>query len=110
DTAKSASNKSKRGIEFEDAATVFLDPLLFVMSDLEHSDMEERWIAPGKSSNQLLLVVVHTEDDLTIRIISARNETIMSDDHSSDKNDEMRDEYDFTNAVRGKYDVFQRTL
>jgi uncharacterized protein len=72
DPEKAASNKRKHGIEFEEAATIFRDPLLLVQLDLEHSQEEDRWIALGKSVRQLLLVVVHTEDDLTIRIISAR--------------------------------------
>jgi uncharacterized protein len=72
DPAKARSNKRKHGIEFEEAATVFSDPLLMVLSDSEHSEGEDRWIALGKSIRQLLLVVVHTEDERTIRIISAR--------------------------------------
>jgi uncharacterized DUF497 family protein len=65
-------NKEKHGVEFEEAATVFRDPLLLVQPDLEHSQIEERWVALGKSVLQLLLVVVHTEDEQTIRLISAR--------------------------------------
>ncbi len=42
DPVKAALNKSKHGIDFEEAATVFLDPLLLVIPDLEHSDLEER--------------------------------------------------------------------
>jgi uncharacterized protein len=72
DPIKAAANKSKHGITFEEAATVFSDPLLLLIADLAHSAIEERWIALGKSLEQLLLVVVHTEDELTIRIISAR--------------------------------------
>ena len=72
DPDKARRNKVKHGIEFEEAATVFRDPLLLVMPDLKHSLEEERWIALGKSILQILLVVVHTEDDWTIRIISAR--------------------------------------
>jgi uncharacterized DUF497 family protein len=72
DTAKALINKGKHGVDFEEAATVFRDPLLLVQPDVEHSQEEERWLALGKSFRQLLLVVVHTEDDRTIRIISAR--------------------------------------
>ncbi|HZP05187.1 MAG TPA: BrnT family toxin [Terracidiphilus sp.] len=39
---------------------------------MEHSQEEERWVALGRSIRQLLLVVVHTEDESTIRIIRAR--------------------------------------
>ena len=45
DPAKAALNKSKHGVGFEEAATVFLDPLLLIIPDLEHSDLEERWLA-----------------------------------------------------------------
>jgi uncharacterized protein len=69
---KSVAILDKHGVDFEEAATVFRDPLLLVIPDLEHSQEEERWIALGNSIRQLLLVVVHTEDDSTIRIISDR--------------------------------------
>lgn len=72
DPAKALHNKTKHGVDFEEAATVFRDPLLLVQPDLEHSQEEERWIALGKSVRQLLLVVVHTEGEQTIRLISAR--------------------------------------
>jgi uncharacterized DUF497 family protein len=72
DPAKALLNLGKHGVDFEEAATVFRDPLLLVRPDMEHSQDEERWIALGKSVRQLLLVVVHTENDRTIRIISAR--------------------------------------
>jgi uncharacterized DUF497 family protein len=72
DPAKASANLAKHGVDFEEAATVFRDPLLLVQPDLEHSEDEERWLALGKSVRQLLLVAVHTEDDQTIRLISAR--------------------------------------
>jgi len=75
DPEESQSNRTKHGIDFEEAATVFRDPLLLVLPDLEHSQEEERWIALGQSIRQLLLVVVHTDDERTIRLISARQAT-----------------------------------
>jgi uncharacterized DUF497 family protein len=72
DPAKALLNRGKHGVDFEEAATVFRDPLLLVLPDLEHSQVEDRWVALGKSARQLLLVVVHTENERTIRIISAR--------------------------------------
>jgi hypothetical protein len=72
DPAKARRNRAKHGIDFGEAATVFRDPLLLVIPDLAHSHEEERWIALGKSVRQILLVVVHTEDERTIRIVSAR--------------------------------------
>jgi hypothetical protein len=72
DPAKALLNEQKHGVNFVEAATVFRDPLLLVQPDVEHSQVEERWIALGMSARQLLLVVIHTESDRTIRIISAR--------------------------------------
>jgi uncharacterized DUF497 family protein len=72
DPAKALLNKGKHDVDFEEAATVFRDPLLLVQPDVEHSQEEERWIALGKSVRQLLLVVIHTESERTIRLISAR--------------------------------------
>ncbi len=72
DRDKARRNKAKHGVDFEEAATIFRDPLLLVMPDPKHSQDEERWIALGQSLRQILLVVVHTEDEWTIRIISAR--------------------------------------
>jgi uncharacterized DUF497 family protein len=72
DPEKARRNREKHGIDFEEEATVFRDPLLLVMPDLEHSQDEERWLTLGRSTRQILLVVAHTEDERTIRIISAR--------------------------------------
>ncbi|MEI9968440.1 MAG: BrnT family toxin [Terracidiphilus sp.] len=72
DPVKARRNKKKHGVDFEEAATVFRDPLLLILPDPEHSGEEERWVALGKSVSQLLLVVVHTEDERTVRIVSAR--------------------------------------
>jgi uncharacterized DUF497 family protein len=72
DPVKAQLNKQNHGVDFEEAATVFRDPLLLVQPDKEHSEEEDRWLALGKSVSQLLLVVVHTEDETTIRLISAR--------------------------------------
>jgi uncharacterized DUF497 family protein len=72
DPVKALLDKEKHGVDFEEAATVFRDPLLLVQPDLGHSQVEERWIALGKSLRHLLLVVVHTENERTIRLISAR--------------------------------------
>jgi hypothetical protein len=72
DPAKALLNSGKHGVDFEEAATVFRDPLLLIRPDEEHSQEEERRLALGKSFRQLPLVVVHTEDERTIRLISAR--------------------------------------
>ena len=60
---------------FEEATTVFGDPLAGTIPDPGHSVGEERLITMGQSSAGQLLVVCHTEQGDTIRIISARRAT-----------------------------------
>ena len=75
DVAKAASNLRKHGVSFEEAATVFQDPLALTISDPDHSDTEDRWIIMGMSEMHRFLVVVHVERGSRIRIISARKAT-----------------------------------
>lgn len=71
DADKAQANRQKHGIRFEDAATVFLDPL-FVLTDAARND-EARDAAIGFDHLARLLVVVHIEiEGESIRIISAR--------------------------------------
>jgi len=72
DSAKAAANLAKHGISFEEAATVFRDPLSATGPDPDHSVGEERSVTFGVSTSGRLLVVAHTERSDTIRIISAR--------------------------------------
>lgn len=77
DQAKTVSNRRKHEVSFEQAATVFSDPLMLSIADDNHSQTEQRWITMGKMSRGKLLVVIHTyqqinEQTATIRIISAR--------------------------------------
>ena len=72
DPAKAASNLVKHGVGFEEAATVFDDPLLITVLDDEHSEDEERYITIGISDQSQLLIVAHTDREGLIRIISAR--------------------------------------
>ena len=80
DPAKAAENRRKHGISFEQAATVFHDPLMISIPDEEHSETEERWITLGRAENSKLLLVVHTYLEISanaanVRIISARSAT-----------------------------------
>ena len=71
DAAKAAGTWRRRGIHFEDAATVFMDPLL-VLIDASRRD-EARDAVIGFDQLGCLLYVVHVEfEDQYIRIISAR--------------------------------------
>ncbi len=72
---KAADNVAKHGVSFEEAATVFRDPLSATGPDPDHSLDEERSVTFGISSSGNLLVIAHTERGDTIRIISARPAT-----------------------------------
>ena len=72
DSRKARSNLAKHGVGFEEASTVFADPLSLTIPDPEHSRAEKRYIMMGRAFNGNLLVVVHTDRGDNIRIISAR--------------------------------------
>ena len=75
DPRKAASNRTKHGISFEEAATVFGDPLGRIVDDPRHSDAEQRYVLLGHSQRQRLVAVMFTERDEAVRIISARSAT-----------------------------------
>lgn len=73
DERKAASNLKKHGVSFDEAATVFADPLALAIDDAVHP---ERTLLLGMSDRHRLLLVVHAElDESTIRIINARRAT-----------------------------------
>ncbi len=72
DTQKAKTNFEKHGITFDEASTVFKDTLSLTIEDPLHSYDEERLVLIGMSYKNRLLVVVHTEREESIRIISAR--------------------------------------
>jgi uncharacterized DUF497 family protein len=72
DSRKARSNLAKLGVGFQEASTIFGDPLSLTIPDPEHSLSEERYITVGRAFSGKLLVVVHTERGDNIRIISAR--------------------------------------
>lgn len=72
DASKAKTNLSKHGVRFEEASTVFGDPLSLTIPDPAHSQAEDRFIIVGYSHQRKILVVVHTERGDNIRIISAR--------------------------------------
>jgi uncharacterized DUF497 family protein len=75
DPAKAEENLLAHGVAFQEATTVFGDPLAGTIQDPDHSVGEERLITIGQSSTGQLLVVCHVEEGDTIRIISARRAT-----------------------------------
>ncbi|MEP7338705.1 MAG: BrnT family toxin [Acidobacteriota bacterium] len=72
---KAESNLKDHGVSFEEATTVFDDPLVDMVPDLLHSFDETRFAAIGTSTQDRLLVVVFTERGDTIHIITAREVT-----------------------------------
>lgn len=72
DEKKAKQNVKKHAVLFEEAATVFRDPLSLTIEDPIHSEEENRFVIMGKSISHHLLVVVHTERGDRIRIISGR--------------------------------------
>lgn len=69
---KAAGNEAKHSVPFTEAASVFRDSLACIFDDEDHSSKEYREIIIGHSNRNRLLVVVFTERDDMIRIISAR--------------------------------------
>jgi uncharacterized protein len=72
---KAKSNHRKHGISFEEAATVFNDSLSVTFPDPDHSIGESRYVIIGISKFGQLLIVAHTDQGETIRIITARKAT-----------------------------------
>jgi hypothetical protein len=76
DAAKSVKNARDHGVTFEEALTVFADPLARIFGDPDHSGDETREIVLGHSTRQRLVVVSFTERHERVRIISAREATV----------------------------------
>jgi len=75
DPRKAAINLAKHKVSFEEAVTVFGDPHGQLIDDPRHSADEERFVLLGESDRGRLLVVMFTEREETIRLISARRAT-----------------------------------
>lgn len=77
DPAKAASNLRKHGISFEEARSVFYDDLALQFFDAGSSEVEDRFLMLGMSSEARILLVCHCEREggHVIRIISARKAT-----------------------------------
>jgi uncharacterized DUF497 family protein len=72
DRRKAEANLRKHEISFEEAQTIFTDPLAITLPDPDHSEDEERFVEIGMSDSQRVLVVGYTERGQRIRLINAR--------------------------------------
>lgn len=72
DPEKAQSNLKKHGVSFDEAATVLSDTLSSTIWDPLHADVEDRFITIGESFSARTIVVIHTDREDRIRIISAR--------------------------------------
>jgi uncharacterized protein len=108
DEHKARSNLIKHGVSFEEATSVFDDPLGISIPDPDRSDEEEYWIGIGRSYAGKSLVVWYVERGEAIRIIgcrrASRNE-LRAYEEGEGENFlmEMREEYDFSGGERGRH-------
>ena len=75
DARKAITNRIKHGVSFQEAVTVFADPLARIFDDHDHLVSEFREIIVGSSQKQRLLIVCFTDRGETVRIFSARKVT-----------------------------------
>jgi len=75
DEAKAAANLARHGVSFDEAKTVFDDPLYVDFYDSDHSAEEHRYIIVGESNQGRLLILSYAERPAAIRLISARELT-----------------------------------
>jgi uncharacterized DUF497 family protein len=86
DPGKARQNHRKHRVSFQEAATVFGDPLAVTYPDPDHSASEQRFITVGMSSIGRVLIVAHADRDDNVRIISARKTTPRERKHYEEKN------------------------
>jgi uncharacterized protein len=75
DPVKAEANARKHDVTFDEASTVFGDPLNLLMQDPDHSLDEERYLLLGMSNRRKLLIVAFAERPPRTRLISARRAT-----------------------------------
>jgi hypothetical protein len=80
DDTKARQNQAKHKISFEEAKTIFSDPFLVTYPDDTHSEHEDRFISIGQSTRGRFLLVIHTDRDDRVRIISSRKATAAEQD------------------------------
>ena len=111
DPAKAADSERKHGVSFDEATTVFLDPLAETFDDPDHSADERRFITIGESTQRRLLFVAHADRGVDRVRISVRGKQpavkpMPTKSAEPNESDDLRPEYDLsklTGGVRGKY-------
>jgi uncharacterized protein len=81
DEAKSRENQKKHKVGFDEGKTIFNDPFLLTFSDIDPPDAEERFVNIGLSIRDRILVLIHTERQGRIRIISCRKASVRERRH-----------------------------
>jgi uncharacterized DUF497 family protein len=81
DPSKARQNRRKHRVSFQEATTVFGDPLAVTYPDPDHSLSEQRFITVGMSSGGKILMVAHADRNESIRIISVRRTTQREREH-----------------------------
>jgi uncharacterized DUF497 family protein len=87
DSRKAASNRAKHGVSFEEASSVFGDPLGRIVEDPRHSLGERRHVLLGSSERHRVLAVMFTDREEVIRLISARKATRQERKNYEDQQD-----------------------
>ena len=106
DSRKARQNLRKHGIIFDEATTVFADILSVTIPDPDHSEDDERWVTMGLSNRHRLLVVVHLKKRKRSGSLVSEQQSALSGGNmkkGTRRNDKIRNHYDFTGGVRGKY-------
>jgi uncharacterized DUF497 family protein len=68
DDVKALSNLRKNGISFELASTIFNDPALLTIADLEHGKDDERWFSIGTASNSALISAAYSWEEISTEL------------------------------------------
>ncbi len=100
--AKNRLNITKHGVNFEEAGTIFDDPLQVTINDPDHSSDEQRFLTFGVSFKNRLLIVAHVfRDDKSV--LYRRENRPVGNAAIMKKESLMRKEYDFSRGERGKF-------
>ena len=75
DEVKAGQNLRKHGVAFDEGKTIFNDPFLLTFPDVDSSETKERYVNIGSSAKDRVLVLIHTERQGKVRIISCRKAT-----------------------------------